>query len=67
MQVYRAMEHVAKLTGGEEHQDEYGRLHIHGGEFEYHEKTTPDGSDTYKILRLTEENSLTLLLENTHA
>jgi hypothetical protein len=67
MQVYRAMQHVAKLSGGEEHQNDYGRLHIHGGAFEYHEKTTPDGEKTYKVLRLTEDNSLTLLLANSHA
>jgi hypothetical protein len=66
-QVYRAMRHLAKLSAAspqdevESVTDQYGRTHITGGAFEYHEKTTPDGSDTYKLVELTDRNSLTLL------
>jgi len=66
-QVYRAMRHLAKLSAAspqdevESVTDQYGRKHITGGAFEYHEKTTPDGSDTYKLVELTDRNSLTLL------
>ena len=66
-QVYRAMRHLAKLSAAspqdevESLTDQYGRTHITGGAFEYHEKTTPNGSDTYKLVELTGQNSLTLL------
>lgn len=50
VEVYRAMKAVAKLSGGEPEPDQYDRLHITGGDFEYHERATPDGSDTYKVL-----------------
>jgi hypothetical protein len=66
-QVYRSMRHIAKLSAAspqddvESVTDGYGRKHITGGAFEYHEKATPDGSDTYKLVELTDQNSLTLL------
>ena len=50
-EVYRAMKAVAKLSGGEEHTDQYGRTHITGGDFEYHVVTTADNSDTRKVLK----------------
>lgn len=61
MQIYRAMQEVAQLSGGDAVRDDYDRLHIHGGAFEYHEKPTPDGQELYKHLVLTEPDSLTLL------
>lgn len=65
-QVYRAMRQLAKLSVPERDDtststDEYGRKTIAGGAFEYHEKATPDGSDTYKLVELADANSLTLL------
>lgn len=60
-QIYRAMQTLAKLTGGEYHQDDYGRDHVHGGAIEFHERVTPDGNRKYKLLVLADENSLTLL------
>lgn len=61
MQIYRAMHKVAKLSGGEEIRDDYDRLHIQQGAFEYHEKPTPDGDKLIKRLVLAEPDSLTLL------
>lgn len=49
-QIYRAMKAVAKLSGGTEVSDSYGRVHVQGGVFEYHEKPTPDAQSTYKVL-----------------
>lgn len=51
IEVYRAMKAVAKLSGGEPEPDQYGRMHIARGTFQYHEKPTPDGQDTYKLLK----------------
>lgn len=61
VQIYRAMQQLAKLSGGEVHKDDYDRLHIQYGAFEYHERPTPDGEQLYKMLVLADENSLTLL------
>ncbi|TSD15088.1 hypothetical protein DP107_04335 [Haloglomus irregulare] len=51
-QVYRAMKRLAELSGGEAAVDQHGRKHVTGGEWEYHEKTSPDNTDhtTYKLL-----------------
>lgn len=65
-QVYRAMRALAKLSATDRDEiatetSEYGRKHITGGAFDYEERATPDGSDTYKIVELADQNSLTLL------
>lgn len=48
MQIYRAMQAVASLSGPDdeidESTDDAGRTHIVGGEYEYHERPTPDNS-----------------------
>lgn len=49
-QIYRAMKAVAKLSGSELLIDEADRTHLTGGDFEYHERVTPDNEDTYKVL-----------------
>jgi len=51
-QIYRAMKRTAELSGGSVEPDEYGRMHVVGGIYEYHEKTSPDSTDhtTYKVL-----------------
>lgn len=49
-QIYRAMKAVARLSGGQETADDWGRTHIYGGAWEFHEKPTPDASDTHKVL-----------------
>lgn len=49
--VYRTMKHMAKMSGGEEHVDDYGRSHIVGGDYEYHEKPTADNSKMKRILK----------------
>lgn len=51
-QVYRAMKAVATLSGGEPEPDQYGRTHIVGGLYEFHERTSPDNTDrtTYRVL-----------------
>lgn len=49
-QIYRAMKAVAKLSGSEQSVDEANRIHLTGGDFEYHERVTPDNEDTYKVL-----------------
>lgn len=52
IQIYRAMKRTAELSGGSAEPDEYGRTHIVGGIYEYHERTSPDNTDhtTYKVL-----------------
>lgn len=49
-QIYRVMEQLAKLSGGTEHIDQYDRTHIAGGEFEFHDQSTTDGSDSRKVV-----------------
>lgn len=51
MQIYRAMKAVAKLSGGEPEQDEYGRTSITGGRFEYVEQPTADSSKMRRVLK----------------
>lgn len=65
-EVYRAMRHLAKKSVDDTDNividtDGAGRKHILGGAFEYHERATPDGSDTYKVVELVDEDSLTAL------
>ena len=50
-EIYRVMKAVARLSGGEEETGEYGRTKILGGDFEYEETTTADGSDTRRVLK----------------
>lgn len=67
-EVYRAMRMVAKLSAQEREDvdvvtDQYGRKHITGGAFEYHEKVNPDAtgqSRKFKVLKLTDEDAVTL-------
>lgn len=54
IEIYRALQMVAKLSGSEETTDSYDRLHITGGDFEYHELPVADNSKLRKVLR--EEN-----------
>jgi hypothetical protein len=49
-QIYRAMKAVAELSGSEQSTDEAGRIHLTGGDFEYHERVTPDNEEAYKVL-----------------
>lgn len=48
--VYRTMQQMALMSGGEEETDEYGRTHIVGGGYEYHEKPTADNSKMKRVL-----------------
>jgi hypothetical protein len=50
-EVYRAMKAVAKLSGGDEETDQYGRTHIVGGDFEYHQLPTADNSGAKRVLK----------------
>lgn len=59
VEVYRAMKQVAKLSVRDTEEvecitDEYGREHITGGAFEYHEKVNPDSGSHFKILKLVD-------------
>jgi len=55
-EIYRGMEALAKLSGGEEHVDEVAsRVHITGGLYEYHQKATADGKDVKRVLWRVEE------------
>jgi hypothetical protein len=49
-QIYRAMKAVAELSGSELSTDDVGRSHLTGGDFEFHERSTPDNEETYKVL-----------------
>lgn len=58
-QIYRAMKTLAKKSASDTDAvdvftDEKGRTHIVGGAFQYHEKVTPDGSSTYKVVELVD-------------
>lgn len=65
-EVYRAMKSVAKLsvTDPDDVQivtDDYGREHITGGAFEYHEKVNPDAtgqSRKFKVLQLADPDGV---------
>lgn len=68
-EVYRAMKQVAKLSVGpdEEYEhvtDDYGREHITGGAFEYHDKVNPDANggsgQKFKVLKLVDEEAISL-------
>lgn len=55
-EIYRGMEALAKLSGGEEHVDDVAsRVHITGGLYEYHQKATADGKDVKRVLWRSEE------------
>lgn len=67
VEVYRAMRMVAKLSAKDRDDvdvttDEYGRKHITGGAFEFHEKVNPDdsGDGRFKMLTLVDEEAVTL-------
>lgn len=65
MEVYRALKMVAKLSARERDEvevstDEYGRKHIRGGAFEFHEKAHPDTGRKFKQLTLVDEDAITL-------
>lgn len=49
--VYRTMKQMAKMSGGEEEVDSYGRSHIVGGDYEYHERPTADNSRMKRVLK----------------
>lgn len=49
--IYRTIQQMAKMSGGEEHTDEFGRTHIVGGGFEYHEKPTSDNRKMKRVLK----------------
>jgi len=50
-EIYRGLQQLAKLSGGEEHVDvETGRIHIPGGLYEYHERRTADNKETRRVL-----------------
>ena len=67
-EVYRAMKAVAKLSVQDPDDvdavtDEYGREHVTGGAFEYHETVNPDAKGQkrkYKILQLTDPDSVVI-------
>lgn len=66
--VYRAMRMVAKLATADRDDvdvvtDEYGRKHITGGAFEYHEKVNSDAGGQgrkFKVLKLVNEEAVIL-------
>jgi len=66
-EVYRAMKAVAKLSVQETDEveavtDQYGREHISGGAFEYHEKVNPDANGQkrkFKLLKLVDADAIT--------
>lgn len=49
MQVYRALQRLAKDSGGSEY-TKNGRVEIRGGTYEYREVATPDGKDTRRVV-----------------
>lgn len=67
-EVYRAMRMVAKLSAKDTDDvevltDSYGRKHITGGAFEYHEKVNPDADGQnrkFKVLKLVDEEAISL-------
>lgn len=67
-EVYRAMKAVAKLSVQDTDEieavtDQYGREHVTGGAFEYHEKVNPDASGQkrkFKVLKLVDPDAITL-------
>lgn len=65
IEVYRAMRAVAKLSTTDEDsvkitEDEYGRGHITGGAFEFHDKSEAGTSRRFKVLILAEPEEVTL-------
>lgn len=48
--IYRTMKQLAKMSGSEESVDEYGRVHITGGEYEYHERPTADNKSIRRLV-----------------
>lgn len=65
VEVYRAMKMVAKLSVQDPDDvicetDQYGREHVKGGAFEFHEKVNPDSGNHYKVLTLAEPDAVTL-------
>jgi len=56
-QIHRGLKRLADATGGEEFVDDAaGRTHIVGGWYQYHEKATPDGADTKRVLWRDEDD-----------
>lgn len=49
-EVYRGLKRLASLSGGEEHVDTDGRVHITGGWFAYQERATADNNDVRRVL-----------------
>lgn len=49
-QVYRGLQQLAKLSGGEERTDVSGRIHISGGIYEYREMTTADNQTVKRVV-----------------
>lgn len=55
-QIYRALETLADISGGEEVIDDYsGRVQVMGGRYEYREMATADGKDTKRVLWRVDE------------
>ncbi|AZH25269.1 hypothetical protein [Haloplanus aerogenes] len=50
-EIYRGLQRLAKLSGGEEHVDaETSRVQIAGGRYEYRERRTADNKETRRVL-----------------
>jgi len=65
IEVYRAMKALARLSVQEpddvqELTDEFGREHIRGGAFEYHDKVNPDSGSHFKIVKLVDPEAVHL-------
>ncbi len=55
-EVYRGLQTLAKISGGEEAVDATsGRVHVHGGLYEYREMATVDSADTKRVLWRVDE------------
>lgn len=65
IEVYRAMKQVAKLSVQDTDEvecitDEFGREHITGGAFEFHEKVNEDNQKKFKALKLADPDQVTI-------
>jgi hypothetical protein len=55
IEIYRGLKRLAKLSGGEETTDSANRVHVTGGLYEYHHRSTIDGRDTKHVLYRSNE------------
>jgi cell division protein FtsB len=65
VEVYRAMKTLAKLSVQDPDDvdcvtDQYGREHVTGGAFEFHEKVNPDSGSHFKYVKLVDADVVSL-------